>query len=113
MLAIQRHSQVLGQSAPSAATNTDAYTVPKNRLAEVVVYVAERGAASATYRIALRKAGAAIANAHYVAYDVVLGANALADFGPFVLAADDVVTVRASTANVSFNVCGWEEPVAP
>jgi hypothetical protein len=110
---IQRRSALLGQAAPAATTDTTAYTVPKGRYAEVRVYVAERGNAAATFRVALRKAGAAIANAHYVAFDYALVANGRDSLGPFDLTADDVVTVRASTANVSFNVTGWEEPQAP
>lgn len=112
-LEIQRKTRALGQAAPAATTDTDAYTVPKNKYAQVWVYVAERGAAVATFRVALRKAGVAIANAHYVAYDFALAANGRDVLGPFTLSADDVVTVRASTANVSFNVTGWEEPKAP
>lgn len=113
MVVVQRRSTALGQAAPLATTDTDAYTVPKNKLAEVRVYVAERGAAVATFRVALRKAGAAIITAHYVAFDYALAANGRDSLGPFSLTADDVVTVRASTANVSFSVTGWEEPKAP
>ena len=112
-LAVQRRNTLLGQAAPGATTDTTAYTVPKKKYAEVRVYVAERGNAAATFRVALRKAGAAIANAHYVAFDFALAANGRDSLGPFQLAADDVVTVRASTANVSFSVTGWEEPFAP
>lgn len=108
---LNRRARALGQAAPAATTDTDAYTVPKARIAEVRVYVAERGNAAATFRVALRKAGAAIANAHYVAYDFALAANGRDALGPFNLSADDVVTVRASTANASFSVTGWEEPV--
>lgn len=109
-LQIQRRSGALGQAAPAATTDTDAYTVPKNRYAEVRVYVCERNNVAATFRIALRKAGAAIANAHYVAFDFALAAHGRDSLGPFTLTADDVVTVRASTADCSFSVTGWEEP---
>lgn len=111
--AIQRRSGALGQAAPAANADTDAYTVPKNKYAEVRVYVAERNNVATTFRVALRKAGVAIANAHYVAYDFAVAAHGRDSLGPFSLTADDVVTVRAGTADCSFSVTGWEEPKAP
>jgi hypothetical protein len=102
--------RVLGQSAPSATTNTDVYTVGAGKQAIVsTITVANRAATAATYRIAIRPAGATIANQHYIAYDVVVAAN---DTTPITvgisLQATDVVTVYASTANLSFGVFGTE-----
>jgi hypothetical protein len=102
--------KVLGQSAPSATTNTDLYTVPSATSAVVsTIVVANRAATAATYRIAIRPAGATLANEHYIAYDVTVGAadSTTLTLG-ITLAATDVITVYGSTANLSFNAFGSE-----
>jgi hypothetical protein len=102
--------KVLGQSAPSATTNTDVYTVGSGKSAVVsTITVANRAASAATYRIAVRIAGATIANQHYIAYDATVPANdSISLTLGITLAATDVVTVYASTANTSFNIFGAE-----
>jgi hypothetical protein len=102
--------KVLGQSAPSATTNTDVYTVGSGKSAVVsTITVCNRAASSATYRIAIRVAGAAIANEDYLAYDATVPANDSINLTlGITLAATDVVTVYASTANTSFNLFGSE-----
>ena len=102
--------KVLGQSAPSATTATTLYTVPAATSAVVsTLVVANRAATSATYRIAIRPAGATLANEHYIAYDVTVGAadSTTLTLG-ITLAATDVITVYGSTANLSFNAFGSE-----
>nr|DAL22184.1 MAG TPA_asm: structural protein [Caudoviricetes sp.] len=102
--------KVLAQSAPSATTATDIYTVPSATQTVISsIVVANRAATSATYRIAVRPNGASLANQHYVAYDVTVGASdsTTITLGITVDAAD-VLTVYASTANLSFNVFGSE-----
>lgn len=102
--------KVLGQSAPSATTNTDVYTVPAATTAVLsTIVVANRAATSATYRIAVRPDGAALANQHYIAYDVTVGASDSTTITlGITMDATDVLTVYASTANLSFNVFGSE-----
>lgn len=102
--------KVLGQSAPSATTNTDIYTVPATTSTVVsTIVVANRAATAATYRIAIRPVGATLANQHYIAYDVTVGAgdSTTLTLG-ITLATTDVVTIYASTANLSFSVFGSE-----
>ena len=102
--------KVLGQSAPSATTNTDVYTVGAGKQTTIsTITVCNRGTSSATYRIAVRPNGATIANEHYIAYDATVGANDSVTWtiGMTVDAAD-VVTVYASTANLSVNIFGAE-----
>jgi hypothetical protein len=71
--------------------------------------VANRAATAATYRIAIRPAGATLANEHYIAYDVTVGASDSTTLTlGITLATTDVVTVYASTANLSFNAFGSE-----
>jgi hypothetical protein len=102
--------KVLGQSAPSATTNTDVYTVGSGKQAIIsTITVANRSASSRTYRIAVRPAGATLANQHYLAYDVAIPSNdATALTLGITLAATDVITVYASTADLSFGIFGSE-----
>ena len=63
--------KVLGQSNPSATTATTLYTVPSATQTIVsTVTVCNQAATAGTYRIAVRIAGAALAAAQYVAYDI-------------------------------------------
>lgn len=102
--------KVLGQTAPAATTATNLYTVPSATSAVIsTLLVANRAAASATYRIAIRPAGATLADLHYLAYDVAVGASDSTTLTlGITLAATDVVTVYASSANLSFNLFGSE-----
>ena len=102
--------KVLAQSAPSATTNTDIYTVGSGKQAIVsTITVANRSASARTYRIAIRPAGATLANQHYLAYDVVIAANDTTALTLGVtLTATDVVTVYASTTDLSFGIFGSE-----
>ncbi len=102
--------KVLGQSAPAATTDTALYTVPA--LTEAVIstiVIANRAATAGTFRLAVRPNGASIANQHYLAFDVPIAANdsTTLTLGITVDAAD-VITVRASTADMSFNAFGTE-----
>jgi hypothetical protein len=102
--------KVLAQSAPSATTATDIYTVPAATSAVVsTIVIANRTTSAATYRIAIRPAGATLANQHYIAYDVTVGLSDSTTLTlGITLAATAVITVYASTANLSFNVFGSE-----
>jgi glucose-6-phosphate dehydrogenase assembly protein OpcA len=102
--------KVLGQSAPSATTNTNLYTVPAATSAVVsTIVVANRATSAATYRIAVRPNGASIANQHYIAYDITVGASDSTTLTlGITLAAAAVITVYGSTANLTFNAFGSE-----
>ena len=101
--------KVLAQSAPSATTNTDVYTVGSGKSAVVSTITVCNRSTSATYRIAIRPAAATLANQHYIAYDATVAANDTVSLTIGVtLAATDVVTVYASTANLSVNIFGAE-----
>jgi hypothetical protein len=101
--------KVLGQSAPSATTNTDLYTVPGATSAVCSTLACCNRGVSTTFRVAVRPAGATIANAHYVVYDnyVEAGDSIFLTLG-ITLATTDVVTVYAGTANTSFSLFGSE-----
>lgn len=102
--------KVLGQSAPSATTDTDVYTVPSATTAVIsTVNICNRGGTSSTFRLAVRPAGATLANEHYLAYDVVIPANdSIALTLGVTMATTDVFTVYAGTANFSFSIFGSE-----
>ena len=102
--------KVLGQSNPSATTATTLYTVPSATQTVVsTIVVCNQAAASATFRIAVRPAGATLAAQHYVAYDVTVGASdSTALTLGLTLGATDVVTIYGSTATLSFSAYGSE-----
>lgn len=102
--------KVLGQVNPSATTATTLYTVPSAKSAVISsLTVCNQASTAATFRVAVRPAGATLAAVHYVAYDVTVGAaDTTALTLGITLATTDVVTVYASTANISFHAYGDE-----
>ena len=101
--------KVLGQSNPAAATDTTLYTVPSSTSAVVsTINVANLGT-SGTFRVAVRPAGATIANQHYIAFDVPLNANDSISYTlGITLATTDVITVRATNTSFAFSAFGSE-----
>ena len=102
--------KILGQSAPSATTSTDLYTVPAST--ETIVsslVVCNRSTSSATYRISVASDGAALANAQYLVYDATInGSETVALTLGITVNATDKIRVYASTANLSFAAFGSE-----
>ncbi len=99
----------LGQSAPSATTETDLYTVPGATSAVVsTVAVCNRGTAT-TFRISVAVGGGATANKDYIYYDVAISAadTFACTFG-ITLATTDKIKVYAGSANLSFTAWGSE-----
>lgn len=101
--------KVLAQASPTAATNTDFYTVPASTSAVgSTLAVCNRGA-SATFRVAIRPAGEALASKHYIVYDnYVEQYDSLFLTLGITLASTDVVTVYSSSANLTFSLFGSE-----
>jgi len=107
---VPRANKVLGQSTPSANTDTTLYTVPSSTQAVAsTIAICNTTSAAITYRIAVRPAGATLATQHYLAYDASVSANdtVLLTLG-ITLAATDVVTVRAGATGVAFSLFGCE-----
>lgn len=101
---------MLGQLSPAATTASTLYTVPSSTSTVVsTLVVTNQAAAPATYRIAVRPAGAGLAAQHYIAYDSVCNQNdsVILTLG-ITLATTDVITVYSSTATMSFNCFGSE-----
>jgi len=102
--------KVLGQSNPSATTNTTLYTVPAGNSAVISsITICNQASSNATIRLAVRPAGAAISAQHYIAYDTLISGNDLLTISIGIsLAATDVITCYASTSTVSFSAFGSE-----
>jgi hypothetical protein len=102
--------KILGQSSPSATTETDLYTVPPATSAVCSsVSICNRGGTPTTFRISLSPLGASTANKDYLYYDVTLAGNDtfIATVG-VTLAATDKIRVYAGNASLSFQVWGTE-----
>jgi glucose-6-phosphate dehydrogenase assembly protein OpcA len=102
--------KVLGQLAPSATTATTLYTVPSSTQTVVsTISVANRTSGELSFRIAIRPAGETLATKHYIAYDAkVSGNDSVFITVGATLSATDVITVYASTADLTFNAYGSE-----
>jgi hypothetical protein len=99
-----------GAATLTATTNTNLYTVPAATQTVVSsLIVCNQAATAGTYRIAVRPAGAAIDNRHYIIYDASVAANdsTVMTIG-LTLGATDVVTVYASASTMSFSLYGSE-----
>jgi hypothetical protein len=102
--------KVLGQSNPGAAALTTLYTVPAATSATgSSITICNRSAVATTFRVAVRPAGAAISNEHYLYYDLPITSNDtfIATIG-ITLATTDVVSVYATLATLSFSLFGLE-----
>jgi hypothetical protein len=102
--------KVLGQSSPTATTETALYTVPAATSAVASsVIVCNRSAVLSTFRISIAIGGAATTNKDYIYYDLPIGANDtfIATIG-VTLATTDVVRVYSSNTNLSFSLYGSE-----
>ena len=102
--------KVLAQSAPSAASLTDIYTVPGATSAVIsTIVVVNTSSPSTTFRISIQVANAADNIKQYLYYDTIIGGNDtfVATLG-ITLAATDVIAVYATLATLSFNVFGVE-----
>jgi hypothetical protein len=103
--------KVLGQSAPTAATATTLYTVPAATQAVVSTINVVNIAASAAdiIRIAIRPAGATLANQHYIVYSLSLSAGSTFSYtSGATLGATDVITVYSTNGTSSFTAFGSE-----
>lgn len=97
---------------PTANTDTLVRTIPASTVGECShIIVCNRGATTATFRVAIADAAPPTApdNEDYLVYDLVISPNdtvtvPVADYIP----TGKSIIVRASTANVSFRACGRE-----
>jgi hypothetical protein len=102
--------KVLGQSAPAAATLTDAYTVPSATYAIInSVVVCNTGSSSTTFRVSVAKNGASDTLAQYVAREVIINGNSTTELAlGITMDAADVLRVYSTSGSLSFNAFGVE-----
>lgn len=102
--------KVLGQSKPSASTATTLYTCPSATLTVISsLTVCNQAATSGTFRIAIRPNGATLSGEHFIAFDAPIGATSFVSLTlGLTIDASDVVTVLASSSDISFNAFGSE-----
>lgn len=102
--------KVLGQSNPSATTATTLYTVPSATSTVVSsINVVNIGGSTDVIRIAVRPAGATLANEHYIVFGLSLSAASTFTFTSGVtLATTDVITVYSTTGTSTFSAFGSE-----
>lgn len=102
--------KVLAQSKPSAASLTDAYTVPGATTATITtITVANQSATATSFRISVAVGGAANTASQYLYYDVPIGGNdTFATTIGITLGSGDVVRVYNTLATLSFNIFGVE-----
>ena len=102
--------KVLGQLAPDATTNTDQYTVPDATVTTVISIAAcNRSGGTLTIRVAVRPSGATVANEHYIYYGKSVAANDTTFIiVGITLSENDVVTIYASSGDMSFSIFGVE-----
>jgi hypothetical protein len=101
--------KVLGQSKPAATTATTLSTCPSATQTVISSLVVTNQSTAGTFRIAVRPNGASLSGEHYIAYDAPIGANSFISLTlGLTIDASDVVTIYASTADMSFNAYGSE-----
>ena len=105
--------KILGQSAPANTSTIDLYTCPS--LTNTVVstmMICNRATVNASYNIAIRAGGAALANQHYIAFNTIVPANdSIALTIGMALGANDIITIQANTTgnnNLGFTLFGTE-----
>jgi len=107
-------SGFLGKSKPAATTWTNIYTVPATKVASISINAVTRAASTANvdFVISTSSTSGGIANSEYVEFGTVLSSSG-ATFERTGLVTDATngpyVWIRSTTANVSFQVYGYEE----
>ena len=101
--------KVLGQTNPSAITNTNLYTVPSG--ASTIISTISICATSGTdaYRISVVPNGESLSTKHYIAYDAGIDSQdtIVLTLG-LTLSAGDVISVYAASSNLAFSAFGTE-----
>lgn len=99
---------ILGQSAPTAATNTTVYTVPAATTATFGVSICERAGSPVTVRLAISATGTP-GNSEWLEYNTSIPAFGVLERTGLVAQATKNIVVYCSTANTSVSVYGFEE----
>ena len=98
---------ILGQSAPTATTNTTVYTVPSGITATVNINIVNRNGAAATVNIALAGTDTP-SNSEWIEFGTLVPGNSVLERTGIILQAGKKIVVNATTANFSVSVYGYE-----
>ena len=101
-------SGILGQSAPSATTNTTVYTVPSAKVATVSMNICNTGTSPIYVRVALSATGTPSAS-EWIEYDAEILASGVLERTGIVMNATKNIVVYTDTATASVSVYGYEE----
>jgi len=103
--------KVLGQSYPTAATATTLYTCGvANGTVVSTVNVSNTSSTADTIRVAVRPAGATLANQHYQVYGLTVPGNGQYTWQcGITLANTDVVTIYSTNGTCAFSAFGQEQ----
>lgn len=103
----------LGSSAPLADSNTLIYEVPVGKVSTVNISAVNRGAEEVAVKLAITTSASTTPdNADYLEYDAKIPANGgVLERTAVVCSAGEKVVFRASTADCSVRVHGFEEDV--
>ena len=102
--------KVLGQLDPAATTTTVLYTVPdKTQTTVSSIGAANRTGAAITVRLSVHVAGASADDKQFLFYDKSVAANdSFSIVIGITLNQADVIKVRTSAVDMSFNIFGCE-----
>ena len=103
--------KVLGQSYPTAATATTLYTCGvANGTVVSTVNVSNTSSTADTIRVAVRPAGATLANQHYQVFGLTVPGNGQYTWQcGITLANTDVVTIYSTNGTCAFSAFGQEQ----
>nr|WP_288359413.1 hypothetical protein [uncultured Pseudomonas sp.] len=103
-------SGLLGKASLAANTDTVLYTAPAGTVTTTTVNFCNTTSAAINVRLAVTSA-AAVAAADYLEYDFSLPANGVLERTGIVLSPAEVLFARASSAGVTVQARGFEEPL--
>ena len=101
-------SGILGQSNPSANTNTVVYTVPASTTATFNVSIVNTGGTTASVSLGISSSGGP-GISEYIEYLTAIPPNGVLERGGIVAQAAKNVIVSCSTALCSVSVYGFEQ----
>lgn len=99
---------ILGQSAPTATTNTTVYTVPASTTSTFTVSICNTGSAAITARLAIAATGTPGAS-EWLEYDASIPASGVLERTGIVAQATENVVAYVSAATAAVSVYGFEE----
>ena len=100
-------SGILGQSAPSATTNTTVYTVPAATVATFNISICNTSSSGISVQVALAASGTP-STSEYIECNATIPANGVLERGGIVANATKNVVVYASAAGLAVTVYGYE-----